>query len=105
VKVSRLLADGILEFANKHDLEQYLHLNTRVERCIWDTDRGVYKITLKRQDTGEEFLDWAHVLVNGTGILNAWKCLTPPSSFSSQDVADSYQKGRPSRGSKSSRAP
>lgn len=29
--------------------------------------------TLENAETGEQWHDWAHVFINGTGILNTWK--------------------------------
>jgi cation diffusion facilitator CzcD-associated flavoprotein CzcO len=57
-------------FAGSH---KYMKLNTKVVECRWDEDHGVWNITLENQATKGRWKDWAHVLINGTGILNSWK--------------------------------
>ncbi|KAF4120117.1 Flavin-binding monooxygenase-like [Geosmithia morbida] len=37
------------------------------------SDAGLWSPTLKDQITKSRWRDWAHVLINGTGILNNWK--------------------------------
>ncbi|OAG43817.1 hypothetical protein AYO21_02044 [Fonsecaea monophora] len=59
-------------FARKYDLERYIRLNSRVQSTVWDDELGVWKITLLDTVTGERVEDWAHVVINGTGILNTW---------------------------------
>jgi cation diffusion facilitator CzcD-associated flavoprotein CzcO len=34
---------------------------------------GLWTITLQDQNTMETWKDWAHVLINGSGILNTWR--------------------------------
>jgi cation diffusion facilitator CzcD-associated flavoprotein CzcO len=50
-----------------------MKLNTKVVECRWDEEHGVWNITLENQATKGRWKDWAHVLINGTGILNSWK--------------------------------
>lgn len=57
-------------FARRYDLERFMKLNTRVVECRWD---HVWNITLEDTQTKERWTDWAHCVVNGTGILNSWK--------------------------------
>ncbi|KXS94593.1 hypothetical protein AC578_1782 [Pseudocercospora eumusae] len=60
-------------FAKRHGSERYMKLNTKVVECQWDEDQGVWNITLEDQTSKETWQDWAHVVVNGTGILNNWQ--------------------------------
>ncbi|KAI9371747.1 hypothetical protein BJX61DRAFT_534533 [Aspergillus egyptiacus] len=60
-------------FAERFDLRRFMKLNTRVVECRWVEERGVWDITLQDTRTKEEWRDWAHCVVNGTGILNSWK--------------------------------
>lgn len=61
------------DFADRHNTHRYIKLNTKVIEGCWNDDKGIWDITLENVKTGEQFQDWAHVFVNGTGILNTWK--------------------------------
>lgn len=50
-----------------------MKLNTKVVEGRWDEAKGIWNLTLEDQATKETWQDWAHCLVNGTGILNSWK--------------------------------
>jgi cation diffusion facilitator CzcD-associated flavoprotein CzcO len=50
-----------------------MQLSTRVVEVAFDAARGIHDITLQNTATGETRRDWAHVVINGTGILNNWK--------------------------------
>ncbi|KAJ5629463.1 sterigmatocystin biosynthesis monooxygenase stcW [Penicillium herquei] len=60
-------------FAQRHDCCKYMKLNTRVVECRWDDEHGVWNIKLQDTQSGQYWQDWAHCVVNGTGILNTWK--------------------------------
>ncbi|KAL4919155.1 hypothetical protein BDW62DRAFT_209891 [Aspergillus aurantiobrunneus] len=60
-------------FAHRFGLHKYMKLNTKVVECRWDDARSVWNITLENTQTKERHTDWAHCVVNGTGILNSWK--------------------------------
>ncbi|MCJ1298203.1 hypothetical protein MMC08_000992 [Hypocenomyce scalaris] len=60
-------------FADRHGSQQYMKLDTKVIEAQWNKEAGVWHITLEDQNTLEKWKDWAHVLINGTGILNSWK--------------------------------
>lgn len=60
-------------FADRHGSRKYMKLNTKVVKCQWDEDDAVWHITLEDQVTKEQWSDWAHFVVNGTGILNNWQ--------------------------------
>ncbi|KAK2745556.1 hypothetical protein FQN57_003681 [Myotisia sp. PD_48] len=53
--------------------EKYMKLNEKVLEGVWDEEKGIWNITTENQVTKELSKDWAHVFVNGTGILNTWK--------------------------------
>jgi hypothetical protein len=42
-------------------------------RCSWTTLAYSCQSTLENTQTKEKWNDWAHVFVNGTGILNTWQ--------------------------------
>ncbi|KAF2815739.1 FAD/NAD(P)-binding domain-containing protein [Mytilinidion resinicola] len=60
-------------FAERHGSKKYMKLNTKIVETRWDNAEGVWHITTEDQVTKERSEDWAHVFVNGTGILNSWK--------------------------------
>lgn len=61
------------DFADRHGSRQYMKLNSRVLECKWDENEAVWHITVQDTKTGQCWKDWAHCVVNGTGILNTWK--------------------------------
>jgi cation diffusion facilitator CzcD-associated flavoprotein CzcO len=73
-----VLTTNYTGFARKYDLEHYIKLKTYVKRTAWDEELAIWRITLQNQVTGDEIHDWAHVLINGTGILNTWTCTFAP---------------------------
>jgi cation diffusion facilitator CzcD-associated flavoprotein CzcO len=50
-----------------------MKLNTKLVEARWDTEGGLWNITLQDQNTMEIWKDWANVLINGSGILNTWR--------------------------------
>ncbi|KAL5340903.1 hypothetical protein BJX70DRAFT_359899 [Aspergillus crustosus] len=60
-------------FAERHDLVRFMRLGTRVVECRWDEEKAVWGIITRDEGTGARSVDWAHCVVNGTGILNSWK--------------------------------
>lgn len=50
-----------------------MKLNTKVVENRWNEEEGKWVITTEDQNTKEKTEDWAHILINGTGILNTWK--------------------------------
>ena len=60
-------------FADRHGSQKYMKLSTKVVEGKWNEADGKWFLTLENQITKELTHDWAHVLVNGAGILNKWK--------------------------------
>lgn len=60
-------------FADRYGSRKYMKLNTKVVECRWIEERSIWEITVEDQITKETWKDWAHCVVNGTGILNNWK--------------------------------
>tara|TARA_R110002003_G_scaffold351_17_gene19030 strand:- start:22464 stop:23861 length:1398 start_codon:yes stop_codon:yes gene_type:complete len=50
-----------------------MQLNSKITEATWDNDEGIWNLTIANPKTGDTRKDWAHVFVNGTGILNNWK--------------------------------
>lgn len=59
------------DFATKYDLRDVIHLGTKVVSARWIEKKGIYEITVEK--AGKLTIDWCHILINGTGILNKWK--------------------------------
>ena len=79
------------DFAKKYDLMRYVKLNSKVLSATWDESTGICMFSLRLhtkicnanqsssdnvqiESEGKVIDDWCHVLVNGTGFLNSWKC-------------------------------
>lgn len=75
------------DFADRHGLRKYMKLNTKVLACRWDDGNAVWHITVEDTQTREQWHDWAHCVVNGTGILNSWR-------WPDIDGLDDFQKPR-----------
>ena len=45
-----------------------MKLNTKVVENKWNEEEGKWHITTEDQNTKEKIEDWAHILINGTGI-------------------------------------
>lgn len=60
-------------FADRHGSRKYMKLSTKVIECRWNEAAGTWNLVLEDQRTGATWTDWAHCLINGTGILNTWK--------------------------------
>ena len=58
-------------FADRFGSRKYMKLNTKVVKTRWDDDDGVWNLTLENQETKEQWQDWAHCVVNGTGISSS----------------------------------
>nr|OQO30837.1 hypothetical protein B0A51_01337 [Rachicladosporium sp. CCFEE 5018] len=61
------------DFAERHGSKKYMKLNSKIVETKWNEEQGIWELTIEDQVTKELRHDWAHVFVNGTGILNNWK--------------------------------
>lgn len=90
------IQDYFVRFYHKHQLEPFVRLNHKVLSTVWDDDQGICKLALFQYATrfakyvllisslpqgnveiehdGQVVHDWCHVLVNGAGVVNRWKC-------------------------------
>lgn len=60
------------DFHDKYDLAKYVKLEHKVVRAEWHEQEGQWKVDVEHR--GKTFSDWCHILVNGSGLLNKWKC-------------------------------
>lgn len=45
-----------------------MKLNSKIIEARWDDAGGIWNLTIENPKTKEQWKDWAHVFVNGTGI-------------------------------------
>ncbi|PWY84381.1 cyclohexanone monooxygenase [Aspergillus eucalypticola CBS 122712] len=59
--------------AIKYDLYKYIRLDHLVTGAVWDEEKGIWNLKITNNTTREIVCDWAHILINGCGVLNNWK--------------------------------
>lgn len=80
-----------LNFQAKYGLAKYVKLRSRVISAEWNEDEGKYHLQIETPEGPKQ--DWCHVLINGSGVLNNWKCLSSISltpSFGFTSTPDSH---------------
>ncbi|KAF8645084.1 hypothetical protein AX16_008142 [Volvariella volvacea WC 439] len=60
-------------FAAKYDLNKFCKTQHQVVGAFWNEKKGYWRVDVRNLETGESLTDECHVLVNASGILNAWK--------------------------------
>ncbi|TVY39870.1 putative sterigmatocystin biosynthesis monooxygenase [Lachnellula occidentalis] len=73
-------------FASAPEIEKYLctvceeenmvpsiKTSHQVKNAVWDEEKAVWELEVQDLETGERFNDYAHFLLDATGILNHWK--------------------------------
>ncbi|KAG6840576.1 hypothetical protein C0991_005765 [Blastosporella zonata] len=60
-------------FATKYLLHKYIRLRTKVTNATWDTTSDTWGVEVTDLVTGETRVDHADILVNASGVLNAWR--------------------------------
>lgn len=85
-----------MRFYHKYQLESFVRLNHKILSATWDEiqsicrfDRALHLVpgslyltatyslligNVEVEHNGEVSRDWCHVLVNGSGVVNKWKC-------------------------------
>jgi len=46
-----------------------MQLNSKIIEARWDEAEGIWNLTIENPKTKETRKDWAHVFVNGSGML------------------------------------
>jgi hypothetical protein len=75
---------NIQPWYNIPNSHQYMKLNTKVIEGKWDPVKSIWDITLEDQVTKKRWTNWAHVFINGTGILDSWNGLKLKASTTSK---------------------
>ncbi len=66
------IQDYFVGFCDKYNLRKYIKLEHKVLGAVWHEDKAQWAV--KVQHGAETFTDWCDILVNGSGLLNQWKC-------------------------------
>ncbi|KAJ9646664.1 hypothetical protein H2204_000356 [Knufia peltigerae] len=61
------------DFAAKHDLHRYIKLNHQVTASTWDDKQGQWEVEVTDLISGEIQRASCDILINASGILNAWR--------------------------------
>ena len=64
-------------FYHDQKLEEFVKLKHRVLGARWHEEKGQWEVEIERD--GQTFTDWCDILMNGSGLLNKWKCESLPS--------------------------
>lgn len=59
-------------FCDKYGLRRYIKLRHRVLGAVWHEEEAQWEVTVEHD--GRRFTDWCHILVNGSGLLNKYRC-------------------------------
>ncbi|KAF5316157.1 hypothetical protein D9619_006298 [Psilocybe cf. subviscida] len=60
-------------FADKYNLRQYVKLQHLVSKAVWNAKAGNWEVEVVDTKDGTVINDTCDILVNGSGVLNAWK--------------------------------
>ncbi|KAG6831614.1 hypothetical protein H0H87_004676 [Tephrocybe sp. NHM501043] len=60
-------------FATKYSLHKYVRLLSKVTNATWDATSDTWGVEVLDLATGKSHVDHADILVNASGVLNAWR--------------------------------
>jgi hypothetical protein len=66
------IQDYFVNFCEKYQLRKYIKVKHRVLSATWHEEKGQWAVEVEHD--GQIFTDWCHVLVNGSGLLNKYRC-------------------------------
>jgi hypothetical protein len=61
-----------VRFAEKYNLRKYIRLNHKVLGARWDEEKGEYEVKIQSGD--KAIMDWCNILMNGSVLINKWRC-------------------------------
>ncbi|KAB5580483.1 hypothetical protein GE09DRAFT_1212933 [Coniochaeta sp. 2T2.1] len=67
------IGDYLCRVCDEEGMRDVIKTSHRVSSASWNEEKGIWHITVRNEETDEEFDDYATFLVDGTGILNHWK--------------------------------
>ncbi|BCS28059.1 flavin-containing monooxygenase [Aspergillus puulaauensis] len=60
------------DVVDQFDLAKFFQLQHEIIGAYWDSDRGRWEVHVRNLATGQTFVDTCDILINCSGILNAW---------------------------------
>ena len=66
------IQEYFLSFCEKYGLRKYIKLQHKVIGAVWHEDKGQWAVEVEH--SGEKFTDWCDILMNGSGLLNQYRC-------------------------------
>lgn len=64
--------DYFINFCDKYGLRKYIKFRHRVVSATWREDRAQWKLEVEHNS--QTLTDWCDILVNGSGLLNKYRC-------------------------------
>lgn len=61
------------DFATKYGLHEYCKTGHEVVGARWDSEHGTWQVQTKNLANHVETTEECHILINATGVLNAWR--------------------------------
>ncbi|KAH8891047.1 FAD/NAD(P)-binding domain-containing protein [Thozetella sp. PMI_491] len=66
------IEDYLRQLCDDEGMRDSVKTSHKVTAAVWNEEKGVWDLTVENE-AGEPFADYAHFLLNGSGILNNWK--------------------------------
>jgi cation diffusion facilitator CzcD-associated flavoprotein CzcO len=66
------IQDYFTGFCDKYGLRKYIKLQHKVLGAVWHEDKAQWAVEIEH--AGTTFTDWCDILMNGSGLLNQYKC-------------------------------
>ncbi|KAF9485444.1 FAD/NAD(P)-binding domain-containing protein [Pholiota conissans] len=70
---SKEIREYFSSFCEKYKLGKYIKLRHQVSQAVWDDKRGQWDVEVTNLADGTIIRDSCDILVNATGVLNAWR--------------------------------
>ncbi|KAH0836225.1 putative sterigmatocystin biosynthesis monooxygenase stcW [Fonsecaea pedrosoi] len=64
------IEDYLRKITKEHNLDRDVVYNSKVTSAIWNEDEGLWHVTVQQGD--KTIQDTCQILINGSGVLNAW---------------------------------
>ena len=63
------IQEYILRITRKWNLDRDVELGHEIVEARWIEERGQWKLTVKKLDDGQQFIEYADLLLSGQGVL------------------------------------
>lgn len=61
------------DFSHKYGLRRYCKTGHKVDGAVWNQEKGGYDVSILDVKSGQNIVDHCDILINASGILNAWR--------------------------------